>query len=923
MKTKNQPFIAVGKASEPQARRIKMPPRPDSPEQRLHDIVSTVGDWIWETNEILELVFISDRFQETTGLPPEILVGKTLQQVVLADELAGDRDHPVLFTLDNREPFKDIACSMADASGQILHFTLSGIPYYSNNNMFRGYRGAAHNITSQLETQRKYHKAISKTANSADRPRIAEVTRADALQHAANTDSPHEAFVIYDQEGNLMAASEGYAELYPSLGDMILPGTTLRDILTEAASRLHIKEAQGRLDEWVDQKLDERLHPEPTHQEIYRGGRWWRIHEQRTREGQVLSLHTDITHIKEMEASLLDAETRYRRLVEMAPDLTCVVTDGIITLINSAGAHMLKADDPINFIGKPFDTYVHPDFRSVLHEGIEDLFNEQWMPLRLVRCDGVAIDAELAALPFSERGLKTVMLVARDTSERKRAAEALINRDVQLQGIMETVVDGIVTINEQGIVQSFNKSAERIFGYRANEVVTRNVSMLMPKRYGVEHDGYLERFLRTRKPIIIGEGREVIGRHKNGTEFPLDLAVSELRRDGKSLFIGVVRDITERKNAEMDIKDSRERLHLAIKGAGEGIWDWNINADKLYISSKIRSLTGFKGQFIKTNSWLRMIHPDDRDEYQTRLIRHLKGDAAPFFAECRLRHKDGGERWIRISGSALRDKNGWVYRMAGSVGDITDRITFQQQIIESKERAEIASRVKTEFLANMSHELRTPLNAIIGFSDVMLSGLFGEIEPRYQEYIGNIRDSGSHLLGVINDILDVSRIEAGHMELRPERAIPQNLIDTAVRLIRDRANEADLSLTRRIHKDLPDLIVDCQRIKQVLLNILSNAVKFTPPGGKITVRATMNKKGELVIAVKDTGIGMSAEDIATALTPFGQVDSRLARKFEGTGLGLPLTKSFVELHDAKLHIQSEPEEGTTVSVHFPPHRLVK
>jgi len=913
---KKTPFIAT--RGEPLPHRVKMPPRPDSPEQRLHDIVSTVGDWIWETNEILELTFISDRFMETTGLAPEALKGRTLQQVVLADDRAGGKDSPVVFTLNHREPFKDIACSLIAADGEILHFTLSGIPFYSDNNMFRGYRGAAHNITQQLETQRKYHKVKRGTFQ----PGIAEVSRDDALKHAASANGPNEAFVIYDQDGNLMAASEGYAALYPALGDMILPGTTLKDILTEAAQRLNIKEAQGRLDQWVKDKLDERLNPQPSHQEIFRGGRWWRIHEQRTREGQVLSLHTDITHIKDMEASLLDAETRYRRLVEMAPNLTCVVTDGIITLMNSSGADMLRSDDTASFIGQSFEQYIHPDFHTVLHEGVEHLFEEKWMPLRLVRCDGVVIDAELAAWPFSERGLKTVMLVARDTSERKRAAEALIHRDFQLQGIMETVVDGIVTIDEAGSVQSFNRAAEKIFGYHAHEVLNRNIKMLMPPPYAEEHDDYLSQYLQTKKPRMIGSGREVFGKRKNGAVFPLDLAISELNRDGRSLFIGVLRDITDRKAAEEELKESRERFELAISGAGEGIWDWNMHSDQLYISAKIRDLTGYKKDYIKAKSWLRLIHPDDRANYQYRLVRHLKGQTPSFFVECRLKHRDGGARWIRISGMALRDKAGWVYRMAGSVGDITERIEFQHQIIEAKERAEIANRVKTEFLANMSHELRTPLNAIIGFSDVMLSGLFGGMEARYQEYIENIRDSGSHLLAVINDILDVSRIEAGRMELRPERIAVKELLDSAMRLIRDRATEAGLSLIQRGDKNPPDLVIDSQRIKQVLLNILSNAVKFTPAGGKVTIEVSVHQNGEMIMTIEDTGIGMTEEGIQTALTPFGQVDSKLARRFEGTGLGLPLTKSFVELHGGKLHIESVPDQGTTVSIHFPADRLV-
>ena len=922
MAANKTPLIAAANASG--AKKIKMPPRPDSPEQRLHDIVSTVGDWIWETNEILELTFISDRFKQTTGLSPEVLKGKTLQQVVLADDSVGN-DNPVAFTLDHREPFQDIACTLIAAGGEVQHFTLSGIPYYSTNHMFRGYRGAAHNITQQLETQRKYYEALTPHRPTfTHSKKLAELSNLDVLGHTADSHGLREAFVIYGQNGEIIAASEGYAKLYPAVSDMLLSGASLRDILAEAANRLNIKEAKGRLDDWVEEKLQERLHPQPIHQDIYRGGRWWRIHEQRTQDGQVISLHTDVTAVRDMEASLLDAETRYRRLIEMAPDLTCVVSDGIISLMNSAGAAMLGIDDPEHIIGKRFADYLHPDFRTVLNTNLSDLVGEQWIPIRLLRTDKTVIDADLAVLPFSERGTRTMMLVARDTSERNRAARAIINREEQLQGILQTVVDGIVTIDEKGIVLAFNRAAEKIFGYTAREVVGKNISTLMPEPFRSEHDRYLARYHKSRKARIIGQGREVMGQRKDKSIFPVDLAVSELKLDGKTYFTGVVRDITQRKKAEEELRDSRERFELAIDGAGEGIWDWDIQEDRIYISPKLREMTGYKNKLIKSASWLKLIHPDDRMEYRKRIIAHLKGKTADFTAECRLstRKTDERVRWFRISGMALRDRAGWAYRMAGSVGDITEKIEFESELIRAKERAEIANRVKTEFLANMSHELRTPLNAIIGFSDVMLSKLFGDMAPRYSDYIENIRDSGAHLLAVINDILDVSRIEAGRMELRPERVNVAQLVDAAMRLVRDRAHEQGLSLTRKVAKDMPDILVDNQRMKQVLLNLLSNAVKFTPEDGKVTVKASKTRSGDVLIVVQDTGIGMSEQEVKIALTPFGQVDSKLARRFEGTGLGLPLTKSFVELHAGTMTIKSKRGEGTVVSVLIPSDRVI-
>ncbi len=921
MTTEKTPFIAVGQRTG--SKKVKMPPRPDSPEQRLHDIVSTVGDWIWETNEILELTFISDRFKHTTGLDPETLKGKTLQQVVLADDSVG-ADNPVVFTLDHREPFQDIACSIISAGGEVLHFTLSGIPYYSDNNMFRGYRGAAHNITQQLETQRKYFEALAPQGQSAAPvDRLAELSPAEAIDQAASAEDPNEAFVIYDQQGEILAASEGYAKLYPAVSDMILSGNSLKSILTEAANRLDIKEAKGRIETWVEEKLEERLHPKPGHQDIFRGGRWWRIHEQRTQGGQVISLHTDVTSIRHMEASLVDAETRYRRLIELAPDLTCVVSDRIITLMNSVGATILKANSPQDLIGKRFSDYLHPDYRNVLSGNLTEMMGKQWTPVQLLCADGSSIDADLAVLPFSERNTNTVMLVARDTSLHNEASRVLISRDELLQGILETVVDGIVTIDATGSVLSFNRAAEKLFGYRAHEVIGNNIKMLMPDPYRREHDGYLARYHETREARIIGYDREVQAQRKDGTIFPIDLSVSELKRGGTSTFTGVIRDITERKAVEEELRISRERFELAINGAGEGIWDWDIQGDRLYISSKLREMTGYKSNNIKPSSLLKLIHVDDRENYVRHLTAHLKGELPDFTVECRLKSRDGAERWIRISDMALRDRAGWAYRMAGSVGDVTEKMEFEGKLIRAKERAEIASRVKTEFLANLSHELRTPLNAIIGFSDVMLSKLFGDLEPRYHDYVENIRDSGTHLLAVINDILDVSRIEAGRMDLHPERVNPEEVVDAAMRLVRDRAHEQDLRLSRHVGQDIPDIVVDKQRMKQVLLNLLSNAVKFTPQDGKVEVKISKNRAGEVILAVHDTGIGMTADEIEVALTPFGQVDANLARRFEGTGLGLPLTKSFVELHGGRMTVTSEVGGGTVVTVYIPKERVVR
>ncbi len=244
------------------------------------------------------------------------------------------------------------------------------------------------------------------------------------------------------------------------------------------------------------------------------------------------------------------------------------------------------------------------------------------------------------------------------------------------------------------------------------------------------------------------------------------------------------------------------------------------------------------------------------------------------------------------------------------------------QLIKAKEDAETANRAKTEFLANMSHELRTPLNAIMGFSELMEQQLLGPLSEKYRGYAGSIHASGAHLLQIINDILDIARIESGDAELIEEIFTPLSAAESSVRLIEQRARAKTIEVSVDVAPDLPQIFADKRKIKQVLINLLSNAVKFTDDGGKVSVSARMIGSG-LAIVISDNGIGMRASDIPTALAPFGQVDSALERKFEGTGLGLPLSKILVELHGGTLRIDSELGRGTTVTIALPEERLIR
>ena len=223
----------------------------------------------------------------------------------------------------------------------------------------------------------------------------------------------------------------------------------------------------------------------------------------------------------------------------------------------------------------------------------------------------------------------------------------------------------------------------------------------------------------------------------------------------------------------------------------------------------------------------------------------------------------------------------------------------------------------------MSHELRTPLNAIIGFSEVMEHKLFGALgDPRYEGYAKDIRQSGQHLLSLINDILDLSKVEAGKMEIYEEVFEMAPIIDSVRSIMSGRAEAAGLRLLSHVAEGMPNLRADRRMVRQVLLNLLSNAVKFTPAGGRVTVDVATDDRNGIVVKVTDTGIGMDAKGIDIALTNFGQVESPMSRKAEGTGLGLPLSLSLVELHGGTIEIKSEPGVGTTVTVRFPEKRSI-
>jgi PAS domain S-box-containing protein len=385
------------------------------------------------------------------------------------------------------------------------------------------------------------------------------------------------------------------------------------------------------------------------------------------------------------------------------------------------------------------------------------------------------------------------------------------NRDLHLRAIVDTAVDGIVTIDADGLIRTFNPGAERLFGYRASEVVGRSVGLLMPEPEADRHQGHIRRYLDTGTARIIGRGREVTARRADGSTFPIQLAVSAIRAGGAPIFAGIIHDLTDLRRAEAELRRHRDHLQQQVEE----------------------------------------------------------------------RTKD---------------------------------------LALAKAQAEEAYRTKSAFLAGMSHELRTPLNAVIGFSELLKTKTFGSLNEKQAEYVDAILESARHLLALINDVLDLSKVEAGRMKLKEEAVDIADVIEQARRVLEPAIGAGDLSFTAKVAADCTAMQADRRLLFQVLLNLLSNACKFTPRGGHVAVAASALGRDGVSVQIADTGIGMTAEEIATALKPFGRADNPLTRSREGTGLGLSLSKNLVELHGGRLDIASAPGKGTTVTLLFPGRR---
>jgi PAS domain S-box-containing protein len=424
---------------------------------------------------------------------------------------------------------------------------------------------------------------------------------------------------------------------------------------------------------------------------------------------------------------------------------------------------------------------------------------------------------------------------------------------------------------------------------------------------------------------------------------PMSFFLAAARRDGALAGLAVFavlaaiglyvarlhdRQMSEREASEARLRASEARFRDFAEVASDWFWEQDAQQRFTYVSALPTPNGGEAPQYIgrTPQEIVRRRMPGQWEKYEADIAarRPLRG------VEFRQRRADGRVTHVRLAGKPVFDEAGVFQGYRGVARDVTAEVESARELEaavaalrEAKEMAEQASRAKSEFLATMSHELRTPLNAILGFSEIMMREIMGPLgSDAYRGYMRDIHTSGAHLLAIINDILDLSKAEAGRLELAEETLDLAGAIRGALRLVAPRAEDAGVTLVFPEPGALPRLRADPLKLRQIFLNLLSNAVKFTPRGGRIELAAFVDPAGRLVATVADTGIGIAAEDVATAFEPFRQIDNKLSRKYAGTGLGLPLTAAMARLHGAELKLESRLGVGTTVTIAFPAARVI-
>ncbi|MDA0525598.1 PAS domain-containing sensor histidine kinase [Methanococcoides alaskense] len=498
----------------------------------------------------------------------------------------------------------------------------------------------------------------------------------------------------------------------------------------------------------------------------------------------------------------------------------------------------------------------------------------------------------------------------------KRTEVMLQKSETKLRTVVDTLPDLVWLKDRDGVYLNCNSKFERFFGAKEEEIIGKTDYDFVNKD--------LADFFRQKDKAVIDADKAVINEEEvvyadDGHREVLETIKSPMYDSNGNLIgvLGIGRDITSRKEIETKLALSEKRFRCILENIQLVGIMLDGNGTLIFCNDFFLDLVGWKREEVINKNWFEVFQPSKITfEIKDMFVNAINGGEMPTYHENEIVTKIGTRKLIAWNNTVFKDENGMNINVASIGEDITNRKLLEKNMIEAKLLAEEANHTKSDFLANMSHELRTPLNSVIGFSDLLLENIAGPINENQHKYISNIQKNGNHLLMLINNILDISKIESGNMKYNPEKIKIPQIINGIKESIEPLARSKFIDINLKIESDNLEIYVDIIKFNQIMYNLLSNAIKFTQMNGNVCINTkTIDKK--LHVHVSDNGIGISKDEQMTIFKPFMQVNSAPNREYNGTGLGLALVKKFVEMHGGEIWVESEVGKGSTFTFTIP------
>ena len=495
-------------------------------------------------------------------------------------------------------------------------------------------------------------------------------------------------------------------------------------------------------------------------------------------------------------------------------------------------------------------------------------------------------------------------------SARQQAEEALRASEESFRSIVQTANDAIINIDSGGKVILWNKAAEEIFGFSPDEMVGQTLALIIPERFREAQIERMKHAGSTGEFKVIGKTVELAGLRKDGGEFPIELSLAAWKKNEEIFFTAIIRDITERKQAEQVLKESEIKFRTIFESSSDGIFLRDLECKKFVMCNEMcLKMLGYSQKEFLNLEFPAFHPPEDLPFIFEQIAKLVKGEEC-VRNDIRFRRKDGSIFFADLS-PALMTVAGKNFILV-QIKDITGRKWAENELLLAKEAADAANKAKSDFLANMSHEIRTPMNGIIGMTGLLLDTA---LVPEQREYAEAVRVSADSLLSIINDILDFSKIEAGKFDLEILDFNLRATVEDTVEMMAVKAEEKKLELACLLHHEVPSLLKgDPGRLRQILLNLVGNAIKFTEKG-EVVIRVTLEDESDtharLRFAVSDTGTGIPKDRMDRLFKSFSQADSSTTRRFGGTGLGLVISKKLAEMMGGQMGVESEEGRGST------------